>query len=60
MSAVEMIVANRRFHFAIFERCDNPWLVRFVTQLWDAVDALRLLEQHRERSRTFLTALASR
>jgi DNA-binding GntR family transcriptional regulator len=96
--AVEMIAANRRFHFAIFERCDNPWLVRFVTQLWDAVDpyrvlsyrrmwlesdeqlvpaeiltehdgivtalerhkpdrALRLLEQHRKRSRTFLTVL---
>jgi DNA-binding GntR family transcriptional regulator len=96
--AVEMIAANRRFHFTIFERCENPWLVRFVTQLWDAVDpyrvlsyrrmwlqadeqlvpaeiltehesivtaierhrpdrALRLLEQHRRRSRTFLSAL---
>jgi len=96
--AVEMISANRRFHFTIFERCENPWLVRFVTQLWDAVDpyrvlsyrrmwlasderlvpaeilsehegiiaalerhkperALRLLEQHRKRSRTFLTIL---
>jgi DNA-binding GntR family transcriptional regulator len=96
--AVAMIAANRGFHFAIFERCENPWLVRFVTQLWDTVDpyrvlsyremwlqadervipteilaeherilvalekrrhdrALRLLEQHRERSETFLKAL---
>jgi DNA-binding GntR family transcriptional regulator len=96
--AVEVIAANRRFHFTVFERCENPWLVRFVTQLWDAVDpyrvlsyrrvwleadeqlvpaeivaeheaiatalergnadrALRLLEQHRRRSRTFLTVL---
>jgi len=96
--AVAMIAANRRFHFTIFERCENVWLVRFVTQLWDAVDpyrvlsyrrmwleaderlipteiltehedivsalegkkperALRLLEKHRRRSRTFLTVL---
>jgi DNA-binding GntR family transcriptional regulator len=96
--AVAMIAANRGFHFTIFDRCDNPWLVRFVTQLWDNVDpyrvlsyrrmwletderlipaeilaeherivvalekrrrdrALRLLEQHRERSETFLKAL---
>jgi DNA-binding GntR family transcriptional regulator len=96
--AVEMISANRSFHFTIFERCENPWLVRFVTQLWDTVDpyrvlsyrrmwldadeqlipteivaeherivtalearkhdrALRLLEQHRERSEAFLAVL---
>jgi DNA-binding GntR family transcriptional regulator len=96
--AVAMIAANRAFHFTIFGRCDNPWLVRFVTQLWDTVDpyrvlsyrrmwldaderaitteilaeherivtalekrkhdrALRLLEQHRARSETFLRVL---
>lgn len=33
-----MIAAYRGFHFTIFERCDNPWLVRFVTQLWDTLD----------------------
>jgi DNA-binding GntR family transcriptional regulator len=96
--AVAMIAANRAFHFTIFERCDNAWLVRFVTQLWDTVDpyrvlsyrrmwldadeqaipteilaeherivtalerrdhddALRLLEQHRARSETFLRVL---
>src|SRR3977135_1716241 len=25
--AVEMIAANRRFHFAILDRCPNPWLL---------------------------------
>lgn len=96
--AVAMIAANRDFHFTIFKCCDNPWLLRLVTQLWDAVDpyrvlsyrrmwleaderlipteilaeherivvaleernhelARRLLELHRERSETFLTAL---
>jgi DNA-binding GntR family transcriptional regulator len=96
--AVAMIAANRGFHFTIFDCCDNPWLVRFVTQLWDTVDpyrvlsyrrmwldaderaipteilaeherivtaleerkharALRLLEQHRARSETFVRVL---
>jgi DNA-binding GntR family transcriptional regulator len=96
--AVEMIAANRRFHFAIFDRCENAWLRRFVTQLWDTLDpyrvlsfrrmwledpaehasaeileeherilaaleshdrkpALRLLEQHRSRSESFLRIL---
>jgi DNA-binding GntR family transcriptional regulator len=98
--AVEMIATNRRFHFAIFDRCDNAWLKRFVTQLWDTLDpyrvlsyrrmwlddperhvpaeileeheriltalerhnpdqALRLLEQHRARSETFLRVLVN-
>jgi DNA-binding GntR family transcriptional regulator len=96
--AVEMITTNRRFHFAIFDRCDNPWLTRLVSHLWDTLDpyrvlsyrrmwlhdperhvpeeilhehkriltalehhdtehALKLLEQHRERSETFLRTL---
>jgi DNA-binding GntR family transcriptional regulator len=96
--AVEMIATNRRFHFTIFDRCHNPWLKRFVTQLWDTLDpyrvlsyrrmwlddperhvpaeildeheriltalehgepktALHLLEQHRNRSETFLRVL---
>jgi DNA-binding GntR family transcriptional regulator len=96
--AVVMIATNRRFHFTIFDRCENTWLVRFVTQLWDTLDpyrvlsyrrmwtadpeqhvpaeilaehqrildaivkpnterALRLLEQHRARSETFLRVL---
>jgi DNA-binding GntR family transcriptional regulator len=95
---VEMIAANRRFHFEIFDRCPNSWLRRFVAQLWDTVDpyrvlsyrrmwlqnperhlpgeildeharildalerreperALRLLEQHRTRSQSFLCTL---
>ena len=99
--AVEMIAANRRFHFVIFNRCENGWLTRFVIQLWDTLDpyrvlsyqrmwledperhvpaeildehkrilvalekrntkqALRLLEQHRARSETFLRVLIDR
>jgi DNA-binding GntR family transcriptional regulator len=98
--AVEMIAANRRFHFTIFDRCENAWLKRFVTHLWDTLDpyrvlsyrrmwlddpqrhvpaeilkehehilaalerrkhdrALRLLEQHRTRSETFLRVLVN-
>lgn len=45
--AVEMIAANRTFHFAMFELCRNPWLVRFVTQLWDALDPYRVLSYRR-------------
>ncbi len=45
--AVEMIAANRTFHFTIFELCGNPWLARFVTQLWDALDPYRVLSYRR-------------
>jgi DNA-binding GntR family transcriptional regulator len=45
--AVEMIDANRRFHFAVFERCENPWLIRFVTHLWDTLDPYRVLSYQR-------------
>jgi DNA-binding GntR family transcriptional regulator len=41
--AVAMIAANHSLHFAIFERCENPWLVRFTRQLWDSVDPYRVL-----------------
>ncbi|MCW3027208.1 MAG: hypothetical protein JWN81_419 [Solirubrobacterales bacterium] len=45
--AVEMIAANRVFHFTLFERCENPWLLRFVAQLWDALDPYRVLSYRR-------------
>jgi DNA-binding GntR family transcriptional regulator len=45
--AVAMIAANRGFHFAVFDRCENPWLVRFTAQLWDAVDPYRVLSYRR-------------
>jgi DNA-binding GntR family transcriptional regulator len=45
--AVEMIAANRRLHFTIFNRCENPWLLRFVTQLWDSADPYRVLAYRR-------------
>jgi DNA-binding GntR family transcriptional regulator len=45
--AVAMIEGNRGFHFAMFDRCENPWLVRFVTHLWDTVDPYRVLSYRR-------------
>jgi DNA-binding GntR family transcriptional regulator len=45
--AVEMITANRSFHFAIFQLCGNSWLVRIVAQLWDALDPYRVLSYRR-------------
>ncbi len=44
---VEMIAANHAFHFTIFELCQNGWLVRFVSQLWDAIDPYRVLSYRR-------------
>jgi DNA-binding GntR family transcriptional regulator len=29
-------VANRRFHFIVFDRAELPWLRRFLTMVWDA------------------------
>jgi DNA-binding GntR family transcriptional regulator len=45
--AVEMIAANRRFHFVLLKRCENPWILRFVTQLWDSTDPYRVLSYRR-------------
>ena len=45
--AVEMIAANRRFHFVIFDRLENIWLRRFVAQLWDTLDRYRVLSYRR-------------
>ncbi|WP_052442480.1 GntR family transcriptional regulator [Streptacidiphilus neutrinimicus] len=41
------ITANRDFHFALLERCDNEWLLRFVRQLWDALEPHRALAYRR-------------
>ncbi|MFD7164838.1 FCD domain-containing protein [Streptomyces violascens] len=45
--AQEVIAANRRFHFALLDRCDNEWLLRFVTQLWEALEPHRALSYRR-------------
>jgi len=45
--AVEMIATNRRFHFVIFDHCENIWLNRFVAQLWDTLDPYRVLSYRR-------------
>jgi DNA-binding GntR family transcriptional regulator len=38
---VEVIAANRDFHFALFDLCDNPLLLRYVRQTWDTLDPHR-------------------
>jgi DNA-binding GntR family transcriptional regulator len=40
---VEMIAANGEFHFALFDLCDNPLLLRYVRQTWDTLDPHRAL-----------------
>jgi DNA-binding GntR family transcriptional regulator len=32
---------NRRFHWLILEPCDNPYLLRFVTQVWEGLEPYR-------------------
>jgi DNA-binding GntR family transcriptional regulator len=49
----EVTVANRRFHFALFDAAGMPRLSRLLRQLWEATDAYRSLyfqaEPNRER-----------
>lgn len=42
-----VILNNRRFHFALFELCDNPLLLRFVRQTWDSLDPHRAVSYRR-------------
>ncbi|MEV5876319.1 GntR family transcriptional regulator [Streptomyces sp. NPDC052101] len=42
-----VIAANRSFHFALLDRCDNDWLLRFVRQLWEALEPHRALSYRR-------------
>ncbi|MBC3840842.1 GntR family transcriptional regulator [Streptacidiphilus sp. 4-A2] len=43
----DMITSNRRFHFSLLDRCDNQWLLRFVGQLWEALEPHRALSYRR-------------
>ncbi|MFG2884751.1 GntR family transcriptional regulator [Streptomyces sp. NPDC048297] len=50
------ILANKAFHFALLDRCDNEWLMRFVRQLWEALEphralAYRRAAEHGDRTR---------
>jgi DNA-binding GntR family transcriptional regulator len=45
--AVEVIAANREFHFALFDLCDNPLLLRYVRQTWDTLDPHRAVAYRR-------------
>ncbi|WP_327360634.1 GntR family transcriptional regulator [Streptomyces sp. NBC_01296] len=42
-----VIAGNRRFHFALLDHCDNEWLLRFVRQLWEALEPHRALSYRR-------------
>ncbi|MEU7060219.1 GntR family transcriptional regulator [Streptomyces sp. NPDC046197] len=42
-----VITANRRFHFALLDRCDNEWMLRFARQLWEALEPHRALSYRR-------------
>ncbi|WP_327281163.1 MULTISPECIES: GntR family transcriptional regulator [unclassified Streptomyces] len=42
-----VIAANRSFHFVLFDRCDNEWLLRCITQLWEALEPHRALSYRR-------------
>lgn len=39
----ELTVANRRFHFTLFEAAELPRFVRIIRQLWDSSDPYRSL-----------------
>jgi len=45
--AVEVIAANREFHFALFDLCDNSLLQRYVRQTWDALEPHRAIAYRR-------------
>ncbi|MFD8216869.1 GntR family transcriptional regulator [Streptomyces sp. NPDC059697] len=42
-----VISANRSFHFALLDRCDNEWMLRFIRQLWEALEPHRALSYRR-------------
>ncbi|MFM8155654.1 MAG: GntR family transcriptional regulator [Actinomycetes bacterium] len=46
-----LTLANRAFHFAIFERSRSPRLVRLLHQLWDATDVYRAIYFRSEANR---------
>ena len=56
---VEVIAANREFHFALFDLCENALLLRYVRQTWDTLDPHRAVAfrraqaaGHRQRGET--------
>ena len=40
---VALTAANRRFHFALFEPCGRPRLLKLIHQLWDSTDPYRAM-----------------
>jgi DNA-binding GntR family transcriptional regulator len=39
----QTLSANRRFHFAIFDACGQPHLLKLIRTLWDSTEAYRAL-----------------
>ncbi len=64
----DVTIANRRFHFALFDASGMPRLIRLLHQLWDASDVYRALyfqqRPNRDRVRAehaqMLDAIAAR
>lgn len=50
------VLANRHFHFTIYEASGMPLLVRYVRMLWDASDAYRSLYYNRRANRDAVAA----
>jgi len=46
--------ANREFHFALFEACGQPRLVRLIRQLWDATEVYRAVYFQSVANRTLV------
>jgi DNA-binding GntR family transcriptional regulator len=42
-NVTEELAANRSFHFAILEPCDQPHLMRLIRLLWESTEAYRAL-----------------
>tara|TARA_R110002020_G_scaffold29585_1_gene93307 strand:+ start:382 stop:1110 length:729 start_codon:yes stop_codon:yes gene_type:complete len=42
-NAAQMASRIRSFHFCIFDSCDDPILLRFLRNLWDATDSWRTI-----------------
>jgi DNA-binding GntR family transcriptional regulator len=36
-------LANRRFHFAVYEAADSPWLLKFIAMLWESSEKYQRL-----------------
>lgn len=45
-------VAHRAFHFALYQACGSPWLLRILRQLWDNSERYQRLSLHAQGGAT--------